>query len=111
MKINDLVGYKIAVYDSNLERFSRFFGCLTKKGYIWHIENNLDDVIYRPCVYIATNHIIFECDIWNAVKNNFLIVPTMVFEDFVEYEHRFENEQAEKIKKLLAEAFPNSERE
>lgn len=111
MKINDLVGNKIVVYDSSLERFSRFFRCIEKLGYIWHIENNHEDVIYRPCVFITSNHRIFVCEILNAVKNNFLIVPTLSLDDFAEYERRYESEQAKKIKKLFSEAFPNSNQE
>lgn len=111
MKINDLVGNKIVVYDGKLERFSRFCRRLEKLGYIWHIENNRDDVIYRPCVFITSNHRIFVCEILNAVKNNFLIVPTLSLDDFAEYERRYESEQAKKIEKLLAEAFPNSNQE
>lgn len=107
MKIADLVANKIVVYDSNSERFDLFLRRLEKLGYIWHIENNRDDVIYRPCVFITSNHRIFVCEMLNAVKNNFLIVPTLSLDDFAEYERRWESEQAEKIKKLLAEAFPN----
>lgn len=108
MKINDLAGNKIVVYDSSLERINRFCRHLEKLGYIWLIENNRDDVIFRPCVFITSNHRIFVCEILNAAKNNFFIVPTLSLDDFAEYERRYESEQAKKIEKLLAEAFPNS---
>ena len=73
MKINDLAGNKIVVYDSSLERFSRFCRRLEKLGYIWNIENNHDDVIYRPCVFITSNHRIFVCEI--LLKIIFLLFP------------------------------------
>lgn len=114
MKIDDLAGNKVVVYDSNLERFSRFFRRLEKLGYIWRIENSREvtfplgeDVVIRPCVFITSNHRIFIHEIATAVKENFLIVPTLSLDDFAEYEHRWESEQAEKIRKLIAEAFPN----
>ena len=110
MKTSDLVGNRVVVYDSSNEKLSRFCIYLREQGYkcTWRKDNVL---VRQPCVLLPINNSAFLCEMSEAVKENYILIPTMALSDFAEKEHKDEREREKRIEKLLAEAFPNSERE
>lgn len=107
MKIDDLAGNKVVVYDSSMERFDRFCQYLNFTG-----RGKLDmnkGFVRQPCVLIAKTGYAFLCEMSEAIKENYLIVPTWVLCDFMKFEHQYEIEQEEKFQKILDEVFPKSD--
>lgn len=107
MKIEDLAGNRIVAYDSSLERFDRFCQYLNFTG-----RGKLDikkGFVRQPCVIIAKTGYAFLCEMSEAVKENYFLVPAWAFCDFMKFEHQFETEQEEKIQKILDEVFSKSD--
>lgn len=102
MKIEDLAGNNIAVYDSNKERFTRFCQYLKKFKYRLRWNGDGTNVLaQRPCILVTRPNFVFLCEMALAVERNWLIVPTLSFEDFAEYERQWEIEQEKKFQKIL----------
>lgn len=110
MKITDIVGKKIAVYDNSAERFHRLITYLEKFKCDWlsglrAAEYNPYGIYKHVCIYITEAHKIRWFSASEAIENGFCLIPSKVLEDFAKQERRYESKQAEKIKKLRLKSF------